>query len=197
MGGERIEPKRFRLIVDQRGYTYRDVARGLRVRGVLVSTEQVARLGHEPPARPPDYVDELARLLKTKAGFLVGEHGQFMAKRFRELHGERGCTLSRLAGDLAGWNVNVTPQYLQQLSTGRNTNPRQEIVDSVACLLGTTPEYLTGLSDDPGDGEPGDGEPVPWARLAARGGLDGLPPDLRRIIAVIAHQESEEAAPPE
>lgn len=196
MRAQKIEPRRFRLVVAQRGFTSRDLARALRTRGVAVSAGTVARFGHEPPSTLPSYARELAALLKTKVGYLTGEHGQFMAKRFRDLYTARGYTLAQLAEHLAEWNVNVSPQYLQQLAVGRNTNPRQEIVDTLAWCLHTSPNYLMGICDirdtttTSSAGIPSPGR----VQIAARGGLAGLPPDLRRILTVIAQHEAQAAA---
>lgn len=147
-GGRRVSARRFRLLCEQRGYGYPELARDLRKRGVVVSRDGIARLGRAPDSPLPLYAAELAGLLKTSVAYITGRDGQFLGKRFRDLYRQRGCSLAALADQLhRSRQVKVSTQYLQQLACGRNTNPRAEIVDGLAALLGTTPDYLNGCDE--------------------------------------------------
>ncbi|WP_243788026.1 helix-turn-helix domain-containing protein [Saccharopolyspora gloriosae] len=149
-GDQRISAQRFRLLCGQRGYSYPDLARDLRKRGIVVTRSGIAELGRSPDSPVPHYAAELARVLKSSVGYLVGRDPQFLGKRFRDLYRERGCSLAALAEQLQRCRqVKVSVQYLQQLACCRNTNPRAEIVDGLAVLLATTPEYLNGCEDRP------------------------------------------------
>ncbi len=198
-GESKISAWRFRLLCEQRGYGYPDLARALHRQGVVVSRNTVARLGTLPDSPLPRYSASLAKVLKTTIGYLTGTEGQFMNKRFRELYRERGYVLASLASQLyARWHVKVSEQYLQQLASGKNTNPREEIVDGLAALLATSPDYLTGSEDARPDTSgrsrvlpPGESADPVRARLVAARGMDGPLPsrDLEKVLEVIAEQE--------
>lgn len=201
-GDQRISAQRFRLLCRQRSYTYPELARDLRKRGIPVSRAGLARLGREPDQPLPCYAAELARILKSTVGYLTGHERQFLGKRFRDLYRQRGCSLAVLAGELyRRWHVKVSAQYLQQLASCRNTNPREEIVDGLAVLLDTTADYLTGCEDercghDPALPPAGRDEPVPARLIAARGGQDGPSSnDVDRVLRAIAEQEQREGPP--
>ncbi|MGW0891264.1 helix-turn-helix domain-containing protein [Saccharopolyspora sp. NPDC002578] len=147
-GDQRISARRFRLLCEQRGYGYPELVRDLGKRGVVVTRPGVAKLGRAPDSPVPHYAAELALVLKSSVGYLVGRDRQFLGKRFRDLYRERGCSLAALADQLHRYRqVTVSTQYLQQLACSRNTNPRAEIVDGLAVLLATTPDYLNGCED--------------------------------------------------
>ncbi|GAB2669674.1 hypothetical protein GCM10027271_32190 [Saccharopolyspora gloriosae] len=140
-GDQRISARRFRLLCEQRGYGYPELVRDLGKRGVVVTRPGVAKLGRAPDSPVPHYAAELALVLKSSVGYLVGRDRQFLGKRFRDLYRERGCSLAALADQLHRYRqVTVSTQYLQQLACSRNTNPRAEIVDGLAVLLATTPD---------------------------------------------------------
>lgn len=77
-GDQRISARRFRLLCEQRGYGYPELVRDLGKRGVVVTRPGVAKLGRAPDSPVPHYAAELALVLKSSVGYLVGRDRQFL-----------------------------------------------------------------------------------------------------------------------